>query len=97
MYGSKRKNGGRYEIRFTESAAHGHRLRIEAEGYAPAISRPIADDAGDAKVDFELIAGRSIAGVVRLPGGQAAGGGRRGAGCPVATGLHQQRPAADRP
>jgi RNA polymerase sigma factor (sigma-70 family) len=66
---SSRRNGGRYEIRFTEPADHGHRLRIDAEGYAPGISRPIADEEGDAKVDFELIAGESIAGVVRLAGG----------------------------
>ena len=68
--GWKQKHGGRYEIRLTEPAAHGHRLRIEAEGYAPAISRPITDAEGDATVDFELIAAESIKGLVRLPGGQ---------------------------
>jgi RNA polymerase sigma factor (sigma-70 family) len=67
--GSKQKHGGRYEIRLAEPAAHGHRLRIEAAGYAPGISRPIADDEGDVKIDFELIAGESITGLVRLHGG----------------------------
>ena len=67
---SKQKNGGKYEIRITEPAEYGHRLRIEAEGYAPAISRPIADGEGDVKVDFELLAGESITGVVKRPGGQ---------------------------
>ncbi len=71
---SSRRHGGRYEMQFTEPADHGHRLRIEAEGYVPEISRPIADDQGDAKVDFELVAGDSIAGVVRLPGGGPAEG-----------------------
>ncbi len=70
MNGPKQKNGGRYEFRFTEPAIFGHRLRIEAAGYAPAISRPIADIAGDATVDFELFAGQSLTGVIRLPGGQ---------------------------
>ena len=67
--GSKQRHGGRYEIRFTEPSAHGHRLRIEAEGYAPGISRSIADDEGDARVDFELLAAESITGLVRLAGG----------------------------
>ena len=62
---------------------HGHRLRIEAEGYAPAISRLIADRAGDVTIDFELVAGQSITGVVRLPGGRPVDGCGRGAGCPV--------------
>jgi len=68
--GSRQKRGGRYEIRFTEPAEYGHRLRIEAEGYAPAISRPIADGEGNARVDFALIAGESVTGVVRLPDGR---------------------------
>jgi RNA polymerase sigma factor (sigma-70 family) len=71
---SRQRNGGRYEIRLTEPAEYGHRLRIEALGHAPAISRAIADDGGDAEVDFELIAGESIAGVVRLRSGGPVGG-----------------------
>jgi peroxiredoxin len=67
--GSKQRHGGRYEVRFTEPSAHGHRLRIEAEGYAPGISRSIADDEGDTSVDFELLAAESITGLVQLPGG----------------------------
>ena len=72
--GSKPRHGGRYEIRLTQPSAHGHRLRIEAEGYAPSISRSIADDEGDASVDFELLAAEPITGLVRLPGGEPVAG-----------------------
>ena len=52
---SKRHHGGRYEVRFPELAAEGHIVRIEAEGYALGISRPIADAEGEARIDFELV------------------------------------------
>jgi thiol-disulfide isomerase/thioredoxin len=72
--GSKQRHGGHYEIRLTHPSAHGHRLRIEADGYAPGISRSIADDEGNASVDFELLAAEYITGSVRLPGGEPAAG-----------------------
>ncbi len=52
---SRRHDGGRYEVRFKAPEEHGHLLRIEANGYAPAISRPIADEEGNTRIDFELI------------------------------------------
>jgi RNA polymerase sigma factor (sigma-70 family) len=58
---SRRHVGGRYEIRFREPEQDGHLLKIEAEGHTPGISRRIADDEGDAEIDFELIpVGRSL-------------------------------------
>ena len=71
---SRRKNGGRYEIRFTEPMEAGHRLRIEAEGYAPGISRLIADREGNVRLDFALVASKPITGVVRLPEGRPVDG-----------------------
>ena len=71
---SRRKNRGRYEIRFTEPAEEGHRLRIEAEGYAPGISRLIADREGNVRLDFVLVASKPITGVVRLPEGRPVDG-----------------------
>jgi protocatechuate 3,4-dioxygenase beta subunit len=47
-------NGGRYEVRFPQVAQPAHILRIEADGYSLGISRPIKDDEGEARVDFEL-------------------------------------------
>ena len=52
---SKRQEAGRYEFRFREPAAYGYLMKIEAEGYAPGLSRPIADAERDARIDFELV------------------------------------------
>ncbi len=47
--------GGKYEIKITNPSFEGHRLRVEAEGYQPAESRPIGINEGDQSIDFELI------------------------------------------
>jgi hypothetical protein len=44
-----------------------HRLRIEADGYIPAISRPIANEERDVRIDFELVPGTITKGTVRSP------------------------------
>jgi len=50
---AKRFRGGRYEMSFT--SPRGQRLiRVEAKGYAPAVSRAYADDEGEQVCDFEL-------------------------------------------
>ncbi len=67
---TKQRSGGRYEIELTESAESGHRLRIEADGYAPGISRPIHDGEENPKVDFELVAGEAMTGLVKLASGK---------------------------
>lgn len=51
---SRRMSDGRYDFRFAGPAAGAHVVKIEAEGYAPGIS-PIADDEGDARIEFELM------------------------------------------
>jgi hypothetical protein len=53
--GSKRQTAGCYETRFTGPADQGHLLKIEANGYNLAISRPIADVDEVAEFDFELV------------------------------------------
>ncbi len=48
-----------------------HRLRVEADGYIPAISRPIANEEQDVRIDFELEPGAVVAGTVRDEQGHA--------------------------
>ena len=52
---SRRMRGGRFEFRFAEAAENGHLLKIEAEGYATGISRPIADVEQDVRIEVELV------------------------------------------
>ncbi len=58
---------GRFEIPFTEQ--HGRRLRVEADGYMPAVSRVIRDDEDDPVVNFTLHKAAGISGVVHLADG----------------------------
>jgi hypothetical protein len=67
----KKCSGGAYEIVQTEPYT-GHYVRIEADGYTPAVSRLIASDEGDVAVDFELKRGQGISGVVRAGDGKPA-------------------------
>jgi hypothetical protein len=69
----KKCTGGAYEIVQTEPYL-GHYVRIEADGYTPAVSRLIASDEGDVAVDFELKRGQGISGVVRAGDGKPAAG-----------------------
>lgn len=62
---------GKYELR----PSHGydaHLVRIEAEGYLPAVSRDIRSDEGSVPIDFELKKGKDIAAIVLLPDGAPA-------------------------
>ena len=62
--------GGRYEIQFDDlTRQQGRRLRVEADGYMPAVSRVIRDDEDNPVVNFVLQKGAGIAGVVQLPDG----------------------------
>ena len=61
---------GRYEIRFEDMMRQqGRRLRVEADGYMPAVSRVIRDDEDNPVVNFVLQKGAGIASVVKLPDG----------------------------
>ncbi len=61
---------GRYSIQFDDQTRQeGRRLRIEADGYMPAVSRVIRDDEDDPVVNFALEQGAGIVGVVRRPDG----------------------------
>ena len=64
---------GTYELTFS-STRPGHFVRIEADGYLPAVSRSIADDEGEVVVDFKLEKGEGLAGVIYLPDGKPAAG-----------------------
>ena len=66
---TRQRSSGRYEIELTEPAENGHRLRIEADGYAPGISRPINDGEADPRFDFELVASEAMTGLVKLATG----------------------------
>lgn len=75
-------HSGSYQHRFEEPASMGtgnakpstpgfHRLRVEAEGYAPGISRLIANEEETGSIDFELKkAAASIKGQVTNAGGK---------------------------
>jgi RNA polymerase sigma factor (sigma-70 family) len=65
---------GQYEIQFDESSREGYRLRIEADGYAPAVSRLIRDDEDAPVINFVLHKGAGVTGVVHLPDGSPAAG-----------------------
>lgn len=47
-----------------------HRLRVEAEGYEPGVSRPIANEEEDVEINFALKPAPAIRGVVRAVDGQ---------------------------
>jgi hypothetical protein len=47
-----------------------HRLRVEAEGYAPAVSRPIANSEENVEINFELKREEAIRGVVKSAEGK---------------------------
>jgi RNA polymerase sigma factor (sigma-70 family) len=66
---------GRYEIRFEDfTRQEGRRLRIEADGYMPAVSRVIRDDENDPVINFVLQKAAGIAGVAKLPDGMPLAG-----------------------
>ena len=68
--GARRATRGRYEIRFEDvTRQQGRRLRVEADGYMPAVSRVIRDDEDNPVVNFVLQKGAGIAGVVKRPDG----------------------------
>lgn len=62
---------GRYRLEF-DDACQKFMVRIEAEGYHPAISREIHPTEGEVSIDFELESGTGPAGVVLLPNGEPA-------------------------
>ena len=64
---------GQYRFAFDEPRL-AHYVRIQAEGYLPAISAPHGANAGEVRVDFELEKGRGPAGVVLRPDGMPAVG-----------------------
>ena len=62
---------GHFEVDF-EYPYPAHLLRVEAEGYKPAISRHFKSEEGSVTVDFELTRGIGPGGVIKLPDGSAA-------------------------
>ena len=59
---------GQYRIQFFgPSMPEGRRLRIEADGYLPVVSRVIRDDEDDPVVNFVLHRGTGVSGIVRSP------------------------------
>ncbi len=63
---------GKYELRPSYDYP-GNLVRIEADGYLPAVSRDIKNDEGSVNVDLELKKGTSIAATVLAPDGTPAG------------------------
>jgi hypothetical protein len=81
---------GQYRIREAIAGAV-HVMRIEADGYQPAISRDVKVGEGNVTLDFELTKGENVDGVVLTPARSAGG---QGQGCRGDCGLvrfHSQR------
>jgi hypothetical protein len=72
-FGAKYAEDGRYQVQFGVLPPK-RVLRIEADGYQPAISRDIKVEEKTASVNFELIAGQNLEGVVLTPAGLPAAG-----------------------
>jgi RNA polymerase sigma factor (sigma-70 family) len=66
--------GGRYEIHFEHSSPEGRRLRIEAEGFMPEVSRLIRDDEDEPVINFVLHKAGGVSGAVHLPNGSPLAG-----------------------
>jgi protocatechuate 3,4-dioxygenase beta subunit len=64
---------GQYHVRETSDAPI-YLLRIEAEGYWPAVSREIKNDEGNVSIDFRLTKGKDVEGIVLTPEGTPAVG-----------------------
>jgi len=72
-YSVKDCSGGKYNMEFN-SPYPGHLIRIDAEGYLPAVSRVFSDDEGKVRFDFVLKKGEGPYGTVYLPDGKPASG-----------------------
>jgi hypothetical protein len=66
---------GSYHVRNTTNYA-GHLIRIEADGYQPAVSRDVRSNEGNVTIDFELQRGKNVAATVLTPDGGPAAGAR---------------------
>lgn len=64
---------GKYEITIGDPARV-HAIRIEADGYLPAVSREFKDDEGNVTCDFALTKGKTMNVSVLLPDGKPAAG-----------------------
>ena len=63
--------GSTYEIKKTyENGAN--LVRVEADGYMPAVSREIKGDEAKVTIDFELLKGKTVAVTILTPDGAPA-------------------------
>jgi Carboxypeptidase regulatory-like domain len=66
-----RRTGSTYEVRKTYDSGVSL-VRVEADGYMPAVSREIGSEEGKVTIDFELLKGKTIAATVLTPDGAPA-------------------------
>lgn len=71
--GTQEANNGQYRL-MIDQPSRVHLMRIEADGYQPAVSREFKDDEGSVTYDVSLVRGRNLNVLVRLPDGQPAAG-----------------------
>ncbi len=64
---------GRYSVNYTDVASH-YQVRIEADGYEPAVSRVFEPDKAEQVCDFKLSKTSGATGTVRLPDGSPLSG-----------------------
>jgi len=79
--GRKTFTHGAYKLEFIHPQAR-RVLRVEADGYLPAVSRPFNSDEGVQRVDFGLREGKGLTGFVRDPHGKAVAGAQLVLGLP---------------
>ena len=72
-YNQREGANGKFSFEFDEPR-EGHYLRIEADGYRPAVSRKLLDDEGEVRLSFELEEGTGPSGTVLTPDGKPAVG-----------------------
>jgi uncharacterized GH25 family protein len=66
-------DGKKYEVR-QDREYPAFAVRIEADGYLPAVSRNVKSDEGRVTIDFELKRGKDVASVILTPDGKPAAG-----------------------
>jgi len=67
----KPSTGSTYEIKKTDDTG-ANLVRVEADGYMPAVSREIKSDEAKVTIDFELLKGKTVAVTVLTPDGAPA-------------------------
>ncbi len=70
-YNQQQGSKGKYSMEYNEPR-QGHYVRVEADGYRPAVSRKIMSEEGEVRINFELEEGSGPQGKIFTPDGKPA-------------------------